>query len=113
MPRYAVLIIFLSMLAGCHRFQPSISDQARYDLARPVDCSRAEEDITVLKQEKAEIDEQIKAGVKMFVPAAAARSILHRDYQDRAAVATGQYNQAIEDKIKEICDKCGPIAGGN
>jgi hypothetical protein len=43
----------------------------------------------------------------MFVPAAAARAILHGDYMERGEVATGEYNQAIDDKIQQIKQECG------
>lgn len=99
-----LVYIFIVCFAG---YRPPISDEAKYDIEKPIDCTRAKEDIATLESEKADLTEQAKAGAKMFVPAAAARAILHRDYQERAEVATGEYNQAIDNKIKEIKEKCG------
>jgi len=107
MIKWLLLVSIFTFTAGCRGYTPPISDQAKYDLAKPIDCSRAEEDISTLEQEKAEASEQIKAGVKMFVPAAAARAVLHGDYKERASVATGEYKQAIEDKIAQIKKECG------
>jgi hypothetical protein len=108
MKKWLMLFFTLFLVVGCRRdYVPSVSDKAKEDLARSIDCSRAEEDIKTLEQEKAEASEQLKAGVKMFVPAAAARAMLHGDYRDRASVAIGEYNQAIDDKIMQIKQKCG------
>jgi len=102
-----LVLFFVFVSAGCRSYNPPISDQAKFDLMKPIDCSKANEDITTLEQEKAASSDQLKAGVKMFVPAAAARAILHGDYQERKEVAIGEYNQAIEDKINQIKQKCG------
>ena len=107
MIKWLLLVFILGFTMGCRGYVPPISSQAEYDLAKPIDCSSAEEDIKTLEQEKVEASEQLKAGVKMFVPAAAARAILHGDYHNREAVATGEYNQAIENKIGQIKKECG------
>ncbi|MFA6350338.1 MAG: hypothetical protein WCY12_05405 [Candidatus Omnitrophota bacterium] len=106
MRKWLLLIVILVFVAGCRGYTSPISGQADYDLHKPIDCSRAREDIGILEQEKAQSSEQLKAGVKMFVPASAARAILHRDYLDRAEVATGEYNQVLEDKIVQIRKIC-------
>jgi len=85
-------------LAGC--YSAPISDKVKSDLADPIDCRTAQEDIAVLQKDKADAGDQAKAGIKMFVPASAARAILHGDYRERKEVATGEYNQAIDAKIK-------------
>jgi len=107
MKKWLAVVSILLFTAGCRGYTPPISDQAKDDLARPIDCSRAKEDIDTLGKEKAEVMEQAKAGVKMFVPASAARAVLHGDYLDREQVASGEYNQAIDDKIKHIKERCG------
>lgn len=107
MIKWLLVISVIILTAGCRGYKQPIPDQVKYDLSKPVDCNSAREDIKVLEQEKAQVAEQAKAGVKMFVPAAAARSILHGDYLDQKEVATGEYNQAIDDKIKLIKERCG------
>lgn len=93
-------------VAGC-AYKSSIPDQTRYDLEKPIDCSTAQQDIQILESEKASSTQQALAGVKMVVPASAARGILHRDYLNRGEVATGEYNRDIDAKIKEIKTNCG------
>jgi hypothetical protein len=103
------LLLLCVLIAGCAGpgYQAPISDQAKYDLSKPIDCSTSKQDIETLEREKADVTDQAKSGVKMFVPAAAARAVLHGDYLDRKEVATGEYNQDIDNKIKEIKQRCG------
>ena len=103
-----ISIVFLCCLvSGCLPYKKTISDEARYDLIKPIDCTTAVEDIKVLEGEKASIEEQAKSGVGMVVPVAAARAILHGDYRDRKQVLSGEYNSDIDEKIKEIKSRCG------
>ncbi|MBU1727305.1 MAG: hypothetical protein KJ880_06730 [Candidatus Omnitrophica bacterium] len=102
-----LLVSLFIFVAGCATYTSPITDKAKADLERPIDCSTAEADIKMLESEKASTTEQTKAGVKMIIPAAAARGILHGDYLDRGMVATGEYNQAIDDKISKIKSECG------
>jgi len=106
---FCFLAFFIIGCAGNSpmEYKSPISEQAKYDLEKPIDCSTAEADIKVLESEKVSSSEQAKAGVKSIVPAAAARGILHRDYIDRAKVASGEYNAEIDQKIQEIKNKCG------
>jgi hypothetical protein len=103
---FSVLILLSLGLTGCHYKKP-ITDEAKADLARPVNCSSALDNIKVLEAEKASSLDQLKAGAKMVVPAAAARTILHGDYIDCGEVLIGMYNSDIDKKIKEIKNTCG------
>lgn len=106
---FITLLLFSLFLIGCaNRYQSPVSDQLKYDLDKPIDCGSAEADIATLENEKISSTEQIKAGAKTVVPVAAARGILHRDYIDRARVASGEYNLEIDEKIRQIKAKCSP-----
>lgn len=91
------------VLTGCQ----TISDTAKDQLAKDVNCSTAEYDIQVLEEEKASVAEQTLAGVRSVMPAAIAIGILRHGYKDRVSVATGKYNDDIDAKIQEIKDTCG------
>jgi len=93
------------VVSGCAYTDP-IPDRAKADIKRPIDCSTAQADIKILEGEKISTSDQAKSGVKMVVPASAARAILHGDYLDRGKVATGEYNDEIDAKIKKIKDTC-------
>lgn len=98
------LCVFL-VVSGCAYTDP-IPDRVKADIERPIDCNMAQTDIKILEGEKVSTADQAKAGVKMVVPASAARAILHRDYLDRGKVAVGEYNDEIDAKIKKIKDTC-------
>lgn len=97
-------ILFIVMfVVGC----ATISDQAKYQLEKPVDCSTARYDIKTLESEKASVGKRMLSGVKMVVPASAVIGILRGDWVNRKKVATGEYNRAIDDKIVDIKSSCG------
>ncbi len=89
---------------GCAR---SIPEEVKAEMAKPVDCSTAEQDIATLEAEKASAAEQVSAGARSVVPIAAVAGLLRGDTKDRAAVASGKYNEQLEAKIAEIKQKCG------
>lgn len=110
--RLIILMMVVVFGFGCGRLQQRIQkdeipEVAKEELAKPVDCITAETDIQILENEKVSSEDQMKSGVKMFVPASAAKAILKGQYIDRGMVATGQYNEDIERKIKEIKATCG------
>lgn len=90
---------------------PTIEPRAKESLEAPVNCSTAKQDIAVLEDERASVAKQILSGVRSVVPFSAAAGILLGDYKDRAEVATGMYNEAIDDKIAQIKRRCVAYLG--
>ena len=86
---------------------PTISDEAKSALNSPVNCSRARQDIALLKEEKASVGKQILSGVRSIMPISAVAGILMGDYKDRSQVAIGAYNDDLEAKIVQIQTQCG------
>ncbi len=77
------------------------------DLARPINCDTAEEDIRTLENEKASVAERAKYGVTAVTPAGAALSILTMTEKEKLEVSSGVYNQKIDEKIAQIKRECG------
>ena len=102
--RLAFLVMCGLALAAC---AGPISQEAKDSLAKPVNCDTAEADIAALESERASVAEQTTAGVRSVVPAAAVGGLLMGTTKDKAKVATGAYNQELEDKIAEIKTTCG------
>ena len=90
-----------------HSPRPSIADDAKARLNKPVNCATAKQDIQDLEDDKASTAKQIISGVRSVVPVAAATGVLMGDYEDRTAVATGDYNDQIDGKIDQIKFTCG------
>jgi hypothetical protein len=104
--KYVNFITFfciMAFLVGC----ATISEEAKYEIDKPVDCSTAEYDIKILEGAKASAGKQALSGVRSILPASAVVGILSGDYKNRAEVATGQYNKDIDAKIREIKLICG------
>jgi len=101
--RSTALLIFL-LFAAC---APPITQEAKEDLQRPVNCATAQDDIALLQSEKANVNQQMLSGVTSMVPAAAVMGLLTGRQQDREEVLTGEYNDKINQKIYEIRNTCG------
>ena len=84
----------------------TVSDTAKYYLDKPIDCNTARTDIATLEAEKASSAERTMAGVRAVVPSAVVVGMIRTDWSNRKEVASGEYNQAIEDKIVEIQRAC-------
>ena len=100
---------FFALAALCLVFSScqSISQEEKQELAKPVDCSTAQQDIAVLQSEKASVEKQILDGVSMATPAGLALTILSDDLENKGEIASGEYNQMIADKIEKIKATCG------
>ena len=98
-----VTLCSLVLLPACR----AIPKQAEEDLAKPVNCATAEQDIETLKSEQASVEKRMIEGVTAVVPAGAVLGILTLQEDDKIEVATGIYNNKLEDKIEEIKSTCG------
>jgi hypothetical protein len=94
-----------------------VSQEAKKDLAKPVDCSNATQEIATLESEKASVLKRVEMGARYVVPVAAVTDILRsyhmgdessvEFYEDKESVLTGDYNAAIDRKIAHIKEVCG------
>lgn len=97
-----IAAIVLSLCAAC----APISQQAREDLAKSINCSTARGDIRVLQSEKAHVASQILAGVTAIQPAGAVLSMASGTEEAKLEVASGEYNNMIDQKIATIKKTC-------
>ena len=103
MNKSALALCLITLLAAC----TPISQQAKQELKKPVNCATAEGDMRVLKQEKASNTQRIASGVTSVVPAGLILGLVTGTAGDKAKVATGEYNKMIDAKIAEIKRTCG------
>jgi hypothetical protein len=100
----------VGLLAGVLVFSlacRAIPKQAKIELAKPVDCATAEQDIAILKKEHASVEKMFFDGVTAVAPAGAVLSILTLQEKDKLEVAIGVYNHRLKRKIEEIQQTCG------
>jgi hypothetical protein len=113
MRRSAVILFSMAtLLSACVHGKnlspaPSITNVEKASLEKRVNCVTAPQDIAALEEEKASVGRRALAGVRSVIPFSAAAGLLMGDYKDRVEVATGTYNEALEDKIREIQTVCG------
>lgn len=105
-------VVIVVLLCGCSDRRnlspmPTISKDAKTELAKPINCQTAKQDIKTLESERASVAKRMLSGVRSVMPIAAVVGILMGDYSDRFEVTTGQYNADIEKKISEIETACG------
>jgi starvation-inducible outer membrane lipoprotein len=96
-------VALIGSLAGCH----TIPEDAKVELAKPVDCSTAQQDIAILEKEHASVAKMFLDGVTAVAPAGAVLSILTLQEEDKLEVAIGVYNHRLKRKIEEIKTTCG------
>jgi hypothetical protein len=93
-----------------------VSQEAKDEMAKPIDCGSASQDIAALEGEKASVAKRVEMGARYVVPVAAVADILRsynvegqtsdEYYADKESVVTGEYNEAIDRKIGHIKQAC-------
>ena len=112
----AAIVLFASMTLLMTACGQTVSDDAKMQLSKDVDCTTAEQDVAALEEQRASTLKQIGTGVQYVVPVAVVVNIFrsyNQDgtseefYDDREQVLTGEYNDSIAAKIEEIQSVCG------
>jgi hypothetical protein len=83
--------------------------QVEQNLANParIDCRTAEGDLRVLQSEKAHVAQRLVEGATSIYPAGAVMGILTGTELTKISVATGAYNDMIDNRMAQIRSTCG------
>lgn len=101
-----VAAVFLcSIMTSCASHDKM--EQAEAEMKAPINCPTAEADIRMLESEKTHASEQVAAGVMAVVPASMVVGLVTGTEDDKAKIATGEYNKMIDARIAEIKLQCG------
>jgi len=90
---------------GCAVQQAQVEENLQRP--RPVNCRTADGDLRVLESERAHVAQRIVEGASAIYPAGAVMGIVTGTEGTKLEVATGEYNQMIDDRIAEIRRVCG------
>jgi hypothetical protein len=99
---FCCLILAISVVA-CS----PVSKDAKEDLTQPVNCATAPADLRALESEKAHVGKQIESGVTAIVPVSLVVNVVTGTEKEHFKVATGKYNDMLDEKIAEIKTTCG------
>jgi hypothetical protein len=103
MKKRLITVVALMSLAGCAIQEKGVEQS----LTQPINCATSEGDIRVLESEKAHVGRQIVAGVASVAPAGIVLGLVTGTSGTRLRVATGEYNQRIDERIADIKRTCG------
>ena len=99
-----LLVCVVLLMPSCTVFKQKETIEWMGD---PINCSTAEGDIRMLQEEKANVAQQILAGVSAITPAGFVIGVVTGTEQTKLTVATGEYDRMIDERIAEIKAKCG------
>jgi hypothetical protein len=97
-------VTFAALVAGCATEYKK--NEANLDKP-PINCFTAEGDIRVLQSEKANVAQQMAAGLAAIVPTSIVVGFITGTEGTKAQVESGEYNRKIDARIAEIKSICG------
>ena len=103
--RLAGMCLAVGLVSGCAMQQA----QVEQNLAEPgrIDCRTAYGDLRVLQSEKTDLAQRVVEGATAVYPAGAVMGVVTGTEFTKLSVATGDYNQMIDDRMAAIRRKCG------
>jgi hypothetical protein len=107
-PAFGACVIGLAtVVGGC-----SIQDKKTAVLVKqmPVNCATADGDLRMLEGEKKTTMQRISSGVRLVVPVSLVGGVVAGTTSTKYQVATGTYNEMLDDKIAEIKRDCPEAA---
>ena len=96
----------VAVLGGCASEYKKEAAQEQAAKTMPVNCATAEGDIGTLQSEKVSVAKQTAAGVSAFTPIGLVGGVATQTEGEKAKVASGEYNKALDAKIAEIKTTC-------
>lgn len=99
-----LLAVVVVLAAGCKG--PNVQEVQQQEAA-PVNCATAEGDLKTLQSEKVSTAKQIADGVTAITPIGLVAGVATGTEKDKAQIASGKYNEMIDQKIAQIKAACG------
>jgi hypothetical protein len=101
---FGVCVIGLAtVVGGCAMQDKKTAEKVK---AMPVNCATADGDLRMLDSEKKTTLQRISSGVRSVVPIGIVAGVATGTARTKYQVATGTYNQMLDDKIAEIKQAC-------
>ena len=100
-----IITVCVSLLTACAMQQKEVA--ASLENPGPVNCATAHSDLQTLESEKANVAQQVASGVTAIAPAGLVMGVLTGTEGTKISVASGDYNDAIDNRIDQIKMECG------
>jgi hypothetical protein len=97
-------VAMVALMAGCAMDYKKTEENLNKP---PINCFTAEGDIRVLQSEKANVAQQMAAGLQTIVPTSIVVGLITGTSKTSAQVESGEYNRMIDARIAEIKSVCG------
>jgi hypothetical protein len=105
---FGVCVIGLVTAVGACSMQDKKTAQQVKEM--PINCATANGDLRMLEDEKKSTLQRMSSGVRMVVPVGLVAGVATGTEGTKYQVATGKYNQMLDDKIAEIKQACPQAA---
>ena len=99
-------LALIAVCVACCSCTP-ISNTAKRELARPINCHTANVDVQSLTAQKVTAAERFAVGVSCILPNYIIWDLTRGNYYERLAVASGELNEAINAKTWAYARQCG------
>ena len=96
----------VAVLGGCASEYKKEAMQEQQAKTMPVNCATADGDLRVLQSEKVTTAQRAAAGVGAISPIGLVGGVVTHTEGEKAQVASGDYNKALDAKIAEIKTTC-------
>jgi hypothetical protein len=96
-------VCMVAVLSGCAMGYKKNEEAMK----SPVNCTTAQGDLRSLQHEKANLAQEVAAGVTMIYPVGLVIGVVTRTEGTKYQVATGEYNKMIDARMAEIKSTCG------
>lgn len=103
--RAAAILALASSAVGCAVQQKQVEKELASPA--PIDCRTAPGDVRMLQHEKANVVQRIAEGATSIYPASLVLGVVTGTEETKLKVAIGDYNEMIDERIREIQTRCG------
>ncbi len=104
MKNIALVTLLCMFISSCALHREQVEDDIKESPG--VNCASAKGDLKILEDEKVGLVGQIASGVTMIVPAGLVIGILTGTIDNKFRVATGEYNDMLDNRIAQIKRTC-------
>lgn len=102
----AAVAVTLAACASEYKKEAQNEQKAEQSNTQPVNCATAQQDIATLQKEKANVAQQVAAGVSAVFPIGLVAGLVTHTENEKGQVAIGDYNKALDSQIAHIKSSC-------